>query len=109
MVVAILGASIELFLCLPAEPPNRRTAEPAELVPVFTVLCALKVLDLSLDIVLSLERGTVVVASRCLLRRPSTTGRRRERAHGRGKSKNIQQRGLCEPVCRAWPDSVGHE
>ncbi len=38
MVVAILGASIELFLCLPAEPPNRRTAEPAELVPVCTVL-----------------------------------------------------------------------
>ncbi|MGL5842345.1 MAG: hypothetical protein ACRCYK_11175 [Aeromonas hydrophila] len=38
--------------------------------PVFTVLWALKVLDLSLDIVLSLERGAVVVASRCLLQRP---------------------------------------
>ncbi len=37
-----------------------------------TVLQALKVPDLSLDIVLSLEIGTVVVASRCLLRRPST-------------------------------------
>ncbi|WP_346814785.1 hypothetical protein [Aeromonas hydrophila] len=37
---------------------------------MFTVLCALKVLDLSLDIVLSLERGAVVVASRCLLQRP---------------------------------------
>lgn len=45
MVAAILGASIELSLCLPAE--------PAELVPVCTVLQALKVPDLSLDIVLS--------------------------------------------------------
>ncbi|MBL0561627.1 hypothetical protein [Aeromonas hydrophila] len=62
MVVAILGASIELSLCLPTE--------PAELVPVFTVLQVLKVLDLSLDIVLSLERGAGVVASRCLLQRP---------------------------------------
>ena len=76
---------------------------------MFTVLQALKVPDLSLDIVLSLEIGAVVVASRCLLRRPSTTGRRRERAHGRGKSKNIQQKGPCEPVCRAWPDTMGHE
>lgn len=50
MVAAILGASIELSLCLPAE--------PAELVPVCTVLQALKVPDLSLDIVLScLEPG----------------------------------------------------
>ncbi|CAJ1885382.1 TPA: hypothetical protein ACSP3U_002621 [Aeromonas hydrophila] len=45
MVATILGASIELSLCLPAE--------PAELVPVCTVLQALKVPDLSLDIVLS--------------------------------------------------------
>ncbi|MFM4806569.1 hypothetical protein [Aeromonas hydrophila] len=34
------------------------------------MLQALKVPDLSLDIVLSLEIGTVVVASRCLLQRP---------------------------------------
>ncbi|RCF49560.1 hypothetical protein C6C11_10625 [Aeromonas hydrophila] len=101
MVAAILGASIE--------PLNLRTAEPAELVPVCTVLWALKVPDLSLDIVLSLEIGAVVVTSRCQLRRPSTTGQRRERAHGRVRSKNTQQRGPCEPVCRAWPDSVGHE
>ncbi|HAU4929028.1 hypothetical protein [Aeromonas hydrophila] len=101
MVAAILGVSIG--------PLNLRTAEPAELVPVCTVLWVLKVPDLSLDIVLSLEIGAVVVASRCLLRRPSTTGRRRERAHGRGKSKNTQQKGPCEPVCQAWPDSVGHE
>jgi hypothetical protein len=40
------------------------------LAPVFTVLQALKVLDLSLDIVLSLERGAVVVASRYLLQWP---------------------------------------
>lgn len=58
MVAAILGASIELSLCLPAEPPNLRTSEPAELAPVCTVLQALKVPDLSLDIVLScLEPG----------------------------------------------------
>ena len=37
---------------------------------MFTVLQALKVPDLSLDIVLSLERGAVVVASRCLLQWP---------------------------------------
>ncbi|HGE8268548.1 TPA: hypothetical protein ACGD2I_003077 [Aeromonas hydrophila] len=37
---------------------------------MFTVLWALKVPDLCLDIVLSLERGVVVVASRCLLQRP---------------------------------------
>ncbi|WP_429041920.1 hypothetical protein [Aeromonas hydrophila] len=36
---------------------------------MFAVLWALKVPDLSLDIVLSLEIGTVVVASRCQLRR----------------------------------------
>ncbi|MCV3274760.1 hypothetical protein [Aeromonas hydrophila] len=36
------------------------------------MLQALKVPDLSLDIVLSLEIGTVVVASRCLLPRPGT-------------------------------------
>ncbi|MGR1198622.1 hypothetical protein [Aeromonas hydrophila] len=34
------------------------------------MLQALKVPDLCLDIVLSLERGTVVVASRCLLQQP---------------------------------------
>ena len=34
------------------------------------MLWALKVPDLSLDIVLSLERGAVVVASRCLLQQP---------------------------------------
>ncbi|MGL4783339.1 MAG: hypothetical protein ACRC25_08160 [Aeromonas hydrophila] len=39
---------------------------------MFTVLQALKVPDLSLDIVLSLEIGAVVVASRCLLQRPGT-------------------------------------
>ncbi|MGL6487791.1 hypothetical protein ACSZNF_12585 [Aeromonas hydrophila] len=33
---------------------------------------ALKVPDLSLDIVLSLEIGAVVVTSRCLLQRPGT-------------------------------------
>jgi hypothetical protein len=50
MVAAILGTSIELSLCLPAEPPNlrtSRTSEPAELAPVCTVLQALKVPDLS--------------------------------------------------------------
>ena len=58
MVAAILGASIELSLCLPAEPPNLRTSELAELAPVFTVLQALKVPDLSFDSVLScLEPG----------------------------------------------------
>ncbi|HDU8489287.1 TPA: hypothetical protein RG418_000213 [Aeromonas hydrophila] len=36
------------------------------------MLQALKVPDLSLDIVLSLEIGAVVVASRCLLPRPGT-------------------------------------
>ncbi len=52
-----------------AEPPNLRTVE---LAPVVTVLWALKVPDLSLDIVLSLEIGAVVAASRCLLPRPGT-------------------------------------
>ena len=79
---------------------------------MFTVLQALKVPDLSLDIVLSLEIGAVVVASRCLLRRPSTgialPAERNSALTVDGVQKH-PAKGLCEPVCRVWPDSLGHE
>ncbi|QWL68898.1 hypothetical protein HQ397_01315 [Aeromonas hydrophila] len=69
------------------------------------MLWALKVPDLSLDIVLSLEIGAVVVASRCLLQRPGigmalpAEGESAPTAEGRAKTPS--KRGRANP-------SAGH-
>jgi len=118
MVAAILGTSIELSLCLPAEPPNLRTSEPPNqpswrrCVPCCRhSRCPISALILSW-VVLSQERGVVVVTSRCLLRRPSTgialPAERNSALTVDGVQKH-PAKGLCEPVCRVWPDSLGHE